>query len=226
VGADAVISADHLKRIAALNLTPEAFQVILSILAELQGADDARRKEDDERRARDRERKSRRKSTEIPSPFQGNSMETPRKISPDPSKKERKIPETDKESVSGAATGPTQAELESELFRRGRQVCGKSSGGMITTLLKAVQYNVALARSVIETASTKHDAREYVAGAIRNHNGRHNDPKSAVAACDRLIDKLGGMEAANAYVPGSSGPAPLVLDFGQVPAGPKLISSR
>lgn len=70
---------------------------------------------------------------------------------------------------------PTRAELEKELFRRGKQVCGKNSGGLIGGLLKAKQQDVALARSVVELAATKHDPREFVAAAIRsNGNGRSN----------------------------------------------------
>jgi len=57
-------------------------------------------------------------------------------------------------------------------------------------------------------------------------NGRQDDPKSALAAGRRQLERLGGMEAANAYVPGSSGPTPRGLDFGPEPASPKLISSR
>jgi hypothetical protein len=57
-------------------------------------------------------------------------------------------------------------------------------------------------------------------------NGRQDDPKSALAAGRRQLERLGGMEAANAYVPGSSGPTPRGLDFGDEPASPKLISSR
>ena len=87
--------------------------------------------------------------------------------------------------------------------------------------------------SALRRYVTKTDDRPWCNPATWLNQGRWDDQpaevksgKSAVAAADRLIDRLGGMEAANAYVPGSSGPAPLVLDFGQVPAGPKLISSR
>lgn len=60
-------------------------------------------------------------------------------------------------------------------------------------------------------------------------NGAQNgqdDRKSVLAASDRIIERQGGMDAARAYVPGSSGPAPLNLDFGPVSPSPKLISSR
>ena len=56
---------------------------------------------------------------------------------------------------------------ETELFRRGKQVLGKNAGGLITELLKAKDGKVALARAAIETASTKHDPREYVGAIIR-----------------------------------------------------------
>jgi uncharacterized protein YdaU (DUF1376 family) len=55
-------------------------------------------------------------------------------------------------------------------------------------------------------------------------NGRQG--KSVLAAADRLIEDLGGMEAARRYVPGSSGPRPLNLDSGIGPPSPKLVSSR
>jgi hypothetical protein len=56
---------------------------------------------------------------------------------------------------------------EVELFRRGKEVLGKSGGGMISNLLKAKNQNVALARSVIELASTKQNPREYIGAVIR-----------------------------------------------------------
>ncbi len=83
-------------------------------------------------------------------------------------RREEKIPE----ARASGGEGPTRAELERELFRRGKQILGKNAGGMITALLKAKQFDVALARSVVEAAATKQDAREYVAGAIRNPRAR------------------------------------------------------
>ncbi|MEJ0093799.1 MAG: hypothetical protein WDN46_10250 [Methylocella sp.] len=62
------------------------------------------------------------------------------------------------------AAAPTQ---EADLFRRGKEILGPSGGGMITKLLKAKSGNVNLARAALETAATKHDAREYVAATIR-----------------------------------------------------------
>lgn len=217
-----MISADHMQLLVAAKLTPEQFQVVLTILADLQGADDARRERERVRRAKYGRRPKdgpcdgpKDETVTVTVTETGRSQDGPLS---DSLKKENKIPETIE--VSGPA-GPTQSELEKALYARGRQVLGKASGGLITSLLKVKQHDVALARAVIETSSTKHDPREYVGAAIRS---KANDPKSAIAAADRLIDRLGGVEAANGYVPGSSGPAPLRLDFGQVPAGPKLIS--
>jgi hypothetical protein len=58
-------------------------------------------------------------------------------------------------------------DLEKQLFDRGKQVLGKEAGGLIAKLLKAKQRNFALARAAIEMASTKQNAREYVAAVIR-----------------------------------------------------------
>jgi len=68
--------------------------------------------------------------------------------------------------------GPTRAEQERELFRRGKQVLGKNAGGMISALLKSREYDLALSRAAIETASTKHDPREYVAALIKGGGAR------------------------------------------------------
>ncbi len=102
------------------------------------------------------------------------------------SQPERKIPEAN-------ASGPTQAELERDLFKRGRQVCGKASGGLIASLLKAKQHDVALARSVIEMASTKNDPREYVAASTRSttQNGKRS---ATMEAFDDLIARSEGFE--------------------------------
>jgi uncharacterized protein YdaU (DUF1376 family) len=56
---------------------------------------------------------------------------------------------------------------EAELFRRGKEILGKTSGGVIKNLLKAKQNNVPLARAAIEQASTKADPREYIGAIIR-----------------------------------------------------------
>lgn len=51
-------------------------------------------------------------------------------------------------------------DLEKQLFERGRAVLGQNAGGLIAKLLKA--KGLELARAAIETASTKHEPREYI----------------------------------------------------------------
>jgi hypothetical protein len=60
---------------------------------------------------------------------------------------------------------------DAELFRRGKGVLGKSAGGMIRNLVEAKGGSIALARAVIEQASTKENPREYVAAAIKTGAG-------------------------------------------------------
>jgi hypothetical protein len=75
-------------------------------------------------------------------------------------------------SVSGeeqdaAFAAPDSVREESDLFRRGKDLLGKNAGGFIKQLLAAKAGNVALARSALETASTKQDPREYLGAVIR-----------------------------------------------------------
>lgn len=84
---------------------------------------------------------------------------------------------------------PNGSALERELFSRGKQVLGKSSGGVIANLLKAKGGDIALARSVIETASTKQNPNEYVGGAIRAGKGKNGAGNRTMAAFDDLISQ-------------------------------------
>ncbi len=59
------------------------------------------------------------------------------------------------------------ADQEKQFFQRGREILGNSSGGFCKKLLMAKAGNVALARAVLETASTKADPREYLGAAVR-----------------------------------------------------------
>ena len=54
-----------------------------------------------------------------------------------------------------------------ELYARAEAVAGTGFGGQVTRLLKAKGGNVALARAAVETASTVHRPREYLARIIR-----------------------------------------------------------
>lgn len=69
---------------------------------------------------------------------------------------------------------------ETDLYRRGKEVLGKSAGGMVKRLLTAKGGRVSLARAAIETAAEKNDPREYIGAIIKNQE----IPDSA----DRRVD--------------------------------------
>ena len=181
------LSAAILNRLAALDMPAEAFREVLAILAEMQGADDARRE-----RQKNRKRKSRDKSRDSPVTNTELSRDgSVTKSPPHPLKKED-LPDPE---PNGSVSGKTRAELERDLFKRGRQVCGKNAGGLINALLKAKQFDVALARSVIEMAATKDDPREFVAAAVRNPaNGKYPHRQSLSDAADDLIARAEASE--------------------------------
>lgn len=66
------VDADTLRRLAALRLAPEAMGEVLSIIADIQAKEDARKAKD-----RDRKRSVRGISVEIPSTIHGNGEECP-----------------------------------------------------------------------------------------------------------------------------------------------------
>lgn len=72
--------------------------------------------------------------------------------------------------VNSVPNGTAPADLEKQLFDRGKAVLGKDAGGLISKVLKAKNGDVALARAAIETASTKQSPREYL-GAIARGAG-------------------------------------------------------
>ena len=59
---------------------------------------------------------------------------------------------------------------EQELYERGKEILGETSGGLITKLVQAKGGNIHLARAAIETAATKQNKREYVGAIIRGRN--------------------------------------------------------
>jgi hypothetical protein len=72
---------------------------------------------------------------------------------------------------------------ERDLFVRGKQVLGKSAGGVIADLLRAKARNVAMARAAIEEASQAENPMEWLQKAMRNSRappGRGN-PYGSIA---------------------------------------------
>jgi len=58
---------------------------------------------------------------------------------------------------------------EAELFRRGKEILGRNSGGLVKRLLTAKDGIIPKALAALESASTKHDPREYVGATLRNN---------------------------------------------------------
>ncbi len=57
-----------------------------------------------------------------------------------------------------------------ELYARAEAVAGAGFGGQVTKLIRRKGGNVALARAAVETASTTHNPREYLARIIRGED--------------------------------------------------------
>ena len=74
---------------------------------------------------------------------------------------------TKTEKKNAAGTAADFRSEETDLFERSKALLGDNAGGLIKNLLKVKGGNIALARAAIETASTKQDPREYIAGCIQ-----------------------------------------------------------
>lgn len=70
----------------------------------------------------------------------------------------------EKKDAAYAAPG-----TETYLFSRGKEILGKTSGGMIKQLLAAKEGKLNLAIAAIETAAGKQSPREYIGAIIRNN---------------------------------------------------------
>lgn len=62
-------------------------------------------------------------------------------------------------------------DLEKQLFRRGKEILGDNSGGLIKNLVKA-KGSIAMARSALEVASGRADPREYIGACLRQDEAR------------------------------------------------------
>ena len=100
---------------------------------------------------------------------------------PDKTRVKPHKPEAISQKKDAAPGGAASDEVQ--LFRRGREVLGENSGGLIANLLKAKGRSVALARSAVEVASTKDNPREYVGRIIAGQKGDH-------AERNKLIEEI------------------------------------
>lgn len=79
-----------------------------------------------------------------------------------------------KEAPNGGASRPPS--FEADLFRRGREVLGGKSGGLIAKLLKIKKRDVAVAMAVIEDASAADNPREYVGRVVAGARHDSSEP--------------------------------------------------
>jgi hypothetical protein len=78
-------------------------------------------------------------------------------------------------------TTPSQV-AEKELFKRAKDVIGKTCGGLVSSLVKFKAYDIGAARAVIEIAATKSDPREYVVACMKGKgNGQQSNLMDAFA---------------------------------------------
>lgn len=75
-----------------------------------------------------------------------------------------------KKDAATAALDP-----EADYFRRVKEICGASAGGLAKKLLDAKGGSVAQARAAAEQASERQDPREYLGAIIRNKDSSAND---------------------------------------------------
>lgn len=80
--------------------------------------------------------------------------------------------------VQASKNEPDLKDPKTQLYDRGAEVLGKSSGGQVTKLLRAQGGSVPKARAILETASTKANAAEYVAAII---HGKAREPDGVEA---------------------------------------------
>lgn len=89
-------------------------------------------------------------------------------------REEKRREEKEKNAANAAISDFNPPSDEAELYRRSKSVLGANSGGMVKKLITAKGGSIPLARSAIEQAATKADAREYIGAIIR---GRGNSPE-------------------------------------------------
>ena len=103
--------------------------------------------------------------SKLPGPFYDGSATVQRKVATDPILSN---PSGNSAAIAaGAEAPPDPSQPERDFFRRGKEILGLKAGGQLTKLLNVCGGNVALARSKLELAATKHNAAEFIAGIIR-----------------------------------------------------------
>lgn len=83
--------------------------------------------------------------------------------------------EEEKRKNADAPASRSECSPEIDYFRRIKEICGSSGGGLGKKLLDAKNGNIPLARAAVEQASTKSDPREYIGAIIRGRGGGVED---------------------------------------------------
>lgn len=110
--------------------------------------------------------------------------------------------------------GASAPSAEKGLFQRGKEVLGPKAGGLVVKILQARDGNIALARSVIETASTKENPLEYVGAVLRGYKNGNRVNSSRTQERKSAFDS--GLALARARIgvgPEQNGPEGNCLDL-------------
>jgi hypothetical protein len=67
----------------------------------------------------------------------------------------------------GSGSSPGSISLEAQLFKRGKEVLGRSAGGVISRLKKRCSGDAAQAFGLIEQAAAKENPMEWIQGVLR-----------------------------------------------------------
>jgi hypothetical protein len=128
----------------------------------------------------DHQKIDRRQPSKIPGPFDDGSVtfvecsSSPADNSSSPAPVREGKGMEGKGNADAPASRP-EASPEIDYFRRIKEICGSSGGGLGKKLLDAKNGNVPLARAAVEQASTKSDPREYIGAIIRGRGGGAED---------------------------------------------------
>ena len=104
------------------------------------------------------------KRTAIETPTDTAAIQQRYKLEEGEEREERNIP------LRGRVAAP---DLETEVFRVGKSVLGKNSGGVISNLRRKCEFDDAYALELISTASEKQNPMEWMQGVLRNTEKRH-----------------------------------------------------
>lgn len=108
------------------------------------------------------------KHPQCPPDQQNDSTNVLRIVAPE-RKKEGEGKEGKEEDADASRSAPENPSTEeADYFRRIKQICGPTAGGLGKKLLLAKDGSIPLARAAAEQASTKQDPREYLGAIIRN----------------------------------------------------------